>query len=71
MTSAPSDSADQDLAFPELGVYTLPGRVSDPRPALYDARHPEAAGLGPGSLTHLTLPTILRVLISMGFVPNS
>lgn len=46
MTAAPPDSADQELAFPELGVYTLPGRVSDPRPALDDARDAESAGLG-------------------------
>ena len=32
--------------FPELGFYTLPGRVSDPRPMLREIADAEAAGLG-------------------------
>jgi len=36
----------RQVRFPELGFYTLPGRVSDPRPLLQDVRAAEAAGLG-------------------------
>lgn len=32
--------------FPELGFYTLPGRVADPRPALQEVRDAEQIGLG-------------------------
>lgn len=32
--------------FPELGFYTLPGRVSDPRPLLQEVRDAESVGLG-------------------------
>jgi probable F420-dependent oxidoreductase len=32
--------------FPELGFYTLPGRVADPRPMLQEVRDAEAVGLG-------------------------
>ena len=41
-----AEGLDSPPAFPELGVYTLPGRVADPRPAIEDARQAEAAGLG-------------------------
>ncbi len=34
------------VRFPELGFYTLPGRVSDPRPMLREVADAEAAGLG-------------------------
>jgi len=34
------------LRFPELGFYTLPGRVADPKPMLQEVRDAEAAGLG-------------------------
>ena len=34
------------VRFPELGFYTLPGRVADPRPMLQEVRDAEAAGLG-------------------------
>lgn len=34
------------VRFPELGFYTLPGRVADPRPMLAEVRDAEAAGLG-------------------------
>jgi probable F420-dependent oxidoreductase len=34
------------LRFPELGFYTLPGRVADPRPMLKEVRDAEALGLG-------------------------
>jgi probable F420-dependent oxidoreductase len=34
------------VRFPELGFYTLPGRVSDPRPMVQELRDAEAAGLG-------------------------
>ncbi|MGH3055097.1 MAG: TIGR03857 family LLM class F420-dependent oxidoreductase, partial [Gaiellaceae bacterium] len=34
------------IRFPELGFYTLPGRVTDPRPLLHDVRAAEAMGLG-------------------------
>lgn len=34
------------IRFPELGFYTLPGRVSDPRPLLHEVRDAEAVGLG-------------------------
>ena len=43
---AAKPNEDAPLQFPELGVYTLPGRVADPRPALDDARAAEDAGLG-------------------------
>jgi probable F420-dependent oxidoreductase len=32
--------------FPELGFYTLPGRVADPRPMLAEVRDAEQVGLG-------------------------
>jgi probable F420-dependent oxidoreductase len=34
------------VRFPELGFYTLPGRVSDPRPMLQELHDAEAVGLG-------------------------
>jgi len=34
------------VRFPELGFYTLPGRVGDPRPMLAEVRDAEAMGLG-------------------------
>jgi len=34
------------VRFPELGFYTLPGRVSDPRPMLQELRDAETVGLG-------------------------
>jgi 5,10-methylenetetrahydromethanopterin reductase len=34
------------VRFPELGFYTLPGRVADPRPLLDEVRQGEAVGLG-------------------------
>jgi probable F420-dependent oxidoreductase len=34
------------IRFPELGFYTLPGRVSDPRPMLRELRDAETVGLG-------------------------
>lgn len=34
------------MRFPELGFYTLPGRVADPRPMLDDVAAGERAGLG-------------------------
>lgn len=34
------------VRFPELGFYTLPGRVADPKPMLQEVRDAEAAGLG-------------------------
>ncbi|HXJ37169.1 MAG TPA: TIGR03857 family LLM class F420-dependent oxidoreductase [Candidatus Eisenbacteria bacterium] len=34
------------IRFPELGFYTLPGRVADPRPMLEELRDAEAVGLG-------------------------
>jgi 5,10-methylenetetrahydromethanopterin reductase len=34
------------VRFPELGFYTLPGRVKDPRPMLDEVRDAEAIGLG-------------------------
>jgi 5,10-methylenetetrahydromethanopterin reductase len=34
------------IRFPEIGFYTLPGRVNDPRPLLHDVRAAEAIGLG-------------------------
>lgn len=34
------------LRFPELGFYTLPGRVADPRPMLAEVRDAERIGLG-------------------------
>lgn len=34
------------VRFPELGFYTLPGRVGDPRPMLSEVRDAEGAGLG-------------------------
>lgn len=34
------------MRFPELGFYTLPGRVSDPRPLLQEVADAERAGLG-------------------------
>jgi len=45
MTTSTNGAGDS-IHFPELGIYTLPGRVADPRPALDDARATEAAGLG-------------------------
>jgi probable F420-dependent oxidoreductase len=34
------------VRFPELGFYTLPGRVADPRPMLQEVRDAEGIGLG-------------------------
>ena len=34
------------VRFPELGFYTLPGRVTDPKPMLGEVKDAEAAGLG-------------------------
>jgi len=34
------------VRFPELGFYTLPGRVADPRPLLQEVRDAEDVGLG-------------------------
>jgi len=34
------------VRFPEIGFYTLPGRVADPRPMLQEVRDAEALGLG-------------------------
>ena len=34
------------VRFPELGFYTLPGRITDPRPMLQEVRDAEAVGLG-------------------------
>ena len=34
------------MRFPELGFYTLPGRVSDPRPLLQEVADAERIGLG-------------------------
>ena len=34
------------VRFPELGFYTLPGRVSDPRPLLQEVADAERIGLG-------------------------
>ncbi|HEV7735228.1 MAG TPA: TIGR03857 family LLM class F420-dependent oxidoreductase [Candidatus Binatia bacterium] len=34
------------IRFPELGFYTLPGRVADPRPLLDEVRDGERAGFG-------------------------
>jgi probable F420-dependent oxidoreductase len=34
------------VRFPEVGFYTLPGRVSDPRPMVQELRDAEALGLG-------------------------
>lgn len=34
------------MRFPELGFYTLPGRVSDPRPLLQEVADAERVGLG-------------------------
>ncbi|HVO27414.1 MAG TPA: TIGR03857 family LLM class F420-dependent oxidoreductase [Candidatus Margulisiibacteriota bacterium] len=34
------------VRFPEIGFYTLPGRVADPQPMLQEVRDAEALGLG-------------------------
>jgi probable F420-dependent oxidoreductase len=34
------------VRFPEIGFYTLPGRVGDPKPMLTEVRDAEAVGLG-------------------------
>src|SRR5262245_2739278 len=41
-----SKETRESTRFPELGFYTLPGRVSDPRPMLDDVAAGERAGLG-------------------------
>ena len=34
------------VRFPEIGFYTLPGRVANPQPMLQEVRDAEALGLG-------------------------
>jgi hypothetical protein len=42
------------MRFPELGFYTLPGRVADPRPMFDEIAAGERAGLGSAWISERT-----------------